>query len=94
MALRQPGKLDRRLRVTPVVFIVDDDVSVHESLEALIRFAGWQVEVFATAQEFLSRRRRVAANGPPHRPNPCERLDTVAAPELFFADGQHPIQRA
>ena len=40
--------------------IVDDDVSVRESLE----FAGWQVEVFATAQEFLSCRRRVAANGP------------------------------
>jgi len=35
------------------VFIVDDDVSVRGSLEALIRFAGWQVEVFATAQEFL-----------------------------------------
>ena len=64
MARRQPGKLDRRLRVTPVVFIVDDDVSVRESLEALIRVAGWQVEVFATAQEFLSCRRRVAANGP------------------------------
>jgi hypothetical protein len=36
MARRQAGKLDRRLRVTPVVFIVDDDVSVRESLE----FAG------------------------------------------------------
>jgi aspartyl/asparaginyl-tRNA synthetase len=31
MARRQPGKLDRRLRVTSVVFIVDDDVSVRES---------------------------------------------------------------
>ena len=30
----------------------------------------------------------------PHRPNPCERLDNVAAAELLFADGQHPIQRA
>ena len=30
----------------------------------------------------------------PHRPNPCERLDNVAAAELLFGDGQHPIQRA
>jgi len=41
----------------PVVFVVDDDVSVREALEALIRFAGWQVEVFATAQAFLVHRR-------------------------------------
>jgi hypothetical protein len=40
MPCRQPGKLDRRLCATPVVFIVDD--SVRESLEALIRFAGWR----------------------------------------------------
>jgi FixJ family two-component response regulator len=40
---------------TPIVFVVDDDISVRESLEALIRFAGWQPEIFASAQEFLSR---------------------------------------
>jgi FixJ family two-component response regulator len=40
---------------TPIVFIVDDDISVRESLEALIRFAGWQPEAFASAQDFLSR---------------------------------------
>jgi FixJ family two-component response regulator len=39
--------------VTPVVFVVDDDVSVRESLEALIRCEGWQPETFASAQEFL-----------------------------------------
>jgi FixJ family two-component response regulator len=39
---------------TPVVFIVDDDISVRESLELLIAHAGWQPEVFATAQEFLA----------------------------------------
>ena len=39
---------------TPIVFVVDDDISVRESLEALIRFAGWQPETFASAQEFLS----------------------------------------
>ena len=40
---------------TPVVFVVDDDVSVRESLELLIRCAGWKPETFASAQEFLSR---------------------------------------
>lgn len=39
--------------VTPVVFIVDDDVSVRESLEALIRQAGWRPQAFASAREFL-----------------------------------------
>jgi FixJ family two-component response regulator len=38
---------------TPIVFVVDDDVSVRESLEALIRCEGWQPEMFASAQEFL-----------------------------------------
>ncbi|HZC12776.1 MAG TPA: response regulator, partial [Thermoleophilaceae bacterium] len=38
---------------TPIVFVVDDDVSVRESLEALIRCEGWQPETFASAQEFL-----------------------------------------
>jgi FixJ family two-component response regulator len=40
-------------QATPIVFVVDDDVSVRESLELLIRCAGWQPEIFATAQEFL-----------------------------------------
>jgi len=44
-------------RGTPIVFAVDDDISVRESLEWLIRFAGWQPQTFASAQEFLSRRR-------------------------------------
>jgi FixJ family two-component response regulator len=38
---------------TPVVFVVDDDVSVRESLELLIRSEGWRPETFASAQEFL-----------------------------------------
>jgi FixJ family two-component response regulator len=41
------------LHLTPVVFVVDDDVSVRESLELLIRCEGWQPETFASAQEFL-----------------------------------------
>ena len=38
----------------PVVFVVDDDISVRESLEPLIRCAGWQPRTCASAQEFLS----------------------------------------
>jgi FixJ family two-component response regulator len=44
----------------PVVFVVDDDISVRESLELLIRYAGWKCETFASATEFLARP-RVAA---------------------------------
>jgi FixJ family two-component response regulator len=42
---------------TPIVFVVDDDVSVRESLELLLRCEGWQPETFASAQEFLDRPR-------------------------------------
>ena len=45
------------LQVTPIVFVVDDDISVRESLELLIRCEGWQPETFASAQEFLTRPR-------------------------------------
>ena len=38
----------------PIVFVVDDDVSVRESLELMIKFAGWQPETFASATEFLA----------------------------------------
>lgn len=40
----------------PVVFIVDDDISVRESLRPMIAQAGWQPEVFASATEFLDHR--------------------------------------
>src|SRR5262245_16121178 len=43
--------------VKPIVFIVDDDAWVRESLETLIRDEGWQPETFASGQEFLDRRR-------------------------------------
>ena len=39
----------------PVVFVVDDDISVRESLEALIRVGGWRAEAFESAQAFLAR---------------------------------------
>jgi FixJ family two-component response regulator len=47
---------------TPIVFVVDDDVSVRESLELLIRCEGWQPETFASAQEFLDHPRVLIPN--------------------------------
>ena len=46
----------------PIVFVVDDDVSVRESLELLIKFAGWQPETFASAVEFLACPRSATPN--------------------------------
>ncbi len=37
----------------PIVFVVDDDISVRESLELLIRNEGWRAKTFASAQGFL-----------------------------------------
>jgi len=45
------------LDMRPIVFVVDDDISVRESLELLIRCEGLQPETFASAQEFLTRPR-------------------------------------
>jgi len=45
-----------------VVFIVDDDVSVRESLEAMVRLAGFSAEAFASAQDFLQRPRTMLPN--------------------------------
>jgi FixJ family two-component response regulator len=38
---------------TPIVFVVDDDISVRESLQLLIQCEGWHPQTFASAQEFL-----------------------------------------
>ena len=43
--------------VGPIVFVVDDDISVRESVELLIRCEGWQPETYASGQEFLTRPR-------------------------------------
>jgi FixJ family two-component response regulator len=58
---------------TPMVFVVDDDISVRESLESLIRCEGWESESFASAEEFLSRPRVLAPS--------CLILD-VSLPDL------------
>jgi len=47
---------------SPIVFVVDDDLSVRESLELLIRCEGWQPETYASALEFLARPRVVVPN--------------------------------
>jgi FixJ family two-component response regulator len=43
--------------LTSIVFVIDDDVSVRESLELLIKSAGWRAETFESGQGFLSRPR-------------------------------------
>ena len=45
-----------------VIAIVDDDASVQRGLQRLIRSAGWKVETFASAQEFLARSRTELPN--------------------------------
>ena len=67
---------------TPVVFVVDDDVSVRESLDLLIRTAGWQPETYASAQAFLARVRVPAPS--------CLVLD-VSMPDLTGLDLQQRI---
>lgn len=47
-------------RTAPVVFVVDDDISVRESLELLIQSAGWRPELYASAHDFLARPRLAA----------------------------------
>lgn len=44
----------------PIVFVVDDDTSVRESLRLLVESAGWRAETFRSGQEFLSRPRLIA----------------------------------
>lgn len=58
---------------TPTVFVVDDDISIRESLELLIRCEGWQPSISSSAKEFLSRPRPVV----PH----CLVLD-ISLPDL------------
>jgi len=65
-----------------VVFVVDDDVSVRESLEALIATAGWRTKSFASALDFLD-------NGPDTSPS-CLVLD-VSLPGLSGLDLQQRL---
>src|SRR3954467_15078461 len=69
-------------RAGPVVFVVDDDESVRESLASLISAAGWRAQVFASAGEFLAR--------PGARAASCLVLD-VTLPDLNGLDLQERI---
>ena len=86
--MNSPGEADGETGIpasagdTPVVFVVDDDVSVRESLELLILSAGWQPETFASAEDFLARSR---IEGPS-----CVVLD-VTLPDINGLDLQRRI---
>jgi FixJ family two-component response regulator len=67
---------------TPIVFIVDDDISIRESLELLVASAGWTPEMFGSAREFLARPRPLVPS--------CLILD-VSLPDLNGLDLQHRI---
>ena len=78
----QAVKEPRDARATPVVFVVDDDVSIRESLELLIESAGWRPETFASAAAFLTRP-RVAV--------PCCLILDVSLPDLNGLELQQRI---
>lgn len=59
--------------LAPIVFVVDDDISVRESLESLIRCEGWQPETFQSAREFL---------GCPRPIVPCCLILDLSLPDL------------
>jgi FixJ family two-component response regulator len=69
---------------TPVVFVVDDDRSIRESLSNLLRSAGFNVQTFASAQAFLTSRR-------PEAPS-CLVLD-VQLPGLSGLDLQQELAK-
>jgi FixJ family two-component response regulator len=73
-SIRRNSSMSRATPIAkPIVYIVDDDISVRESLEALVAEAGWRPEVFASAEDFLARSRELVPS--------CLVLD-VSLPDL------------
>jgi FixJ family two-component response regulator len=70
--------------LTPLVYIVDDDVSVRESIACLMEEAGWRAESFSSAQEFLDR---------PRGQRPCCLILDVGLPDLNGLDVQQRVSR-
>ena len=66
----------------PIVFVVDDDYSVREALEVLIRIQGWHPVTFGSAQDFLEHPRVFVPN--------CLVLD-ISLPDLNGLDLQSRI---
>ena len=71
--------------VSPLILVVDDDRSVRKSLTRLLTSAGYTVEAFASAREFLAR--------PPH-PGPCCLVLDVRMPGLSGLDLQDALASA
>ena len=72
----------RRSANTPIVFVVDDDLSVRESLELLIETSGWRAELFASAKDFLARSGASV---------PCCLILDVALPDFSGLDVQKRV---
>jgi FixJ family two-component response regulator len=68
--------------VTPIVFVVDDDPSVRNALAMLVESAGWQPEMFRSAQEFLLR---------PRLPWPSCMLLDIFLPDVHGCDFQQQL---
>jgi FixJ family two-component response regulator len=69
----------------PLVYIVDDDVSVRESIAGLVEEAGWRSETFPSAREFLERPRAQCPS--------CLILD-IGLPDLSGLEVQQRLSRA
>ena len=81
-AVRRAPRSSGERDAGPVVFVVDDDISVRQSLELLIRAAGWHPETFASAHAFLAQPRAAVPS--------CLVLD-VSLPDLNGLDLQQRI---
>jgi FixJ family two-component response regulator len=68
--------------LTPIVFLVDGDAAVRESLELLSEVAGWRLETYESAQQFLARPRTMAPS--------CLILD-VTLPDINGLDLQRRL---
>ena len=80
--LRSEEVCDSTSATAATVFVVDDDVSVRESLESLLRWQGWKPETFSSAQEFLAH---------PRTDRPCCLVLDVALPDLTGLDLQERL---
>jgi FixJ family two-component response regulator len=84
MGVRQ-SKITRTPDAIPTVFVVDDDVSVRESLEGLIATQGWRPLVFASARDFLDH---------PKGCTPCCLVLDLSLPEIGGLDLQQRMTMA
>jgi FixJ family two-component response regulator len=73
------GPTSDHAQAEPIVYVVDEDAAVRESLQLLATRAGWRVETFATAGSFLDR--------PPEPVPSCLVLD-VSLPDANGLDIQ------